>query len=317
MGIMAVVLLILILLMRQQQKENELFTSELLEALSSAENVMSGQDEVKNWVKAIFEESDCNLRFDPERGILTRASGAGPATLYPTGKTRLDADAREALRSCQRNFLTLAVCMGHDEVSMRECDELIAQLIKRGGSTHSLTSTRAREALRGDVEALVLQGNTDRVPFVAPSVRDLDDSGRDPIAHNRRAFVTNSYLGAERARQALGHLLYQVQDGRGDLDTNVTERMMSKVRVESPSFGLYQSEDSPLASRCTEGVAECEAARNLALNLRLKQSSLRRPFEKIRGFFCARWRSGDKALREKLKKQAATANRICPKQERK
>jgi len=315
MGVMAVVLLILILLMRQQQKQNEDFTVELLDALERAEHVVSGQDEVKSWVQAVFEESDCNLRFDAESGILTRASGVGPATLYPTGETRLDRDARTALQSCRRNFLALAVCMGQDELAQRECTRLVDELIAEGASAGALESEKARAALRGDVEALVLQGNTDRVPFVAPTVRDLDDRGLGPERWKRQAFVTNSYLGAERARQALGHLLYQVHHAGEHLGTDVTEMMMGKVRVESPSFGLYQTAGGPFSADCDAGTAECEAARNLALKLRLKQSSLRRPFDKIRHFFCQRWRSGDEALRAKLPgERAKTADRICPRE---
>ena len=166
--------------------------------------------------------------------------------------------------------------------------------------------------LRQGIEALVLEGNTDKQRYAREQIPAIGGVGN--AREKPEGFVKNAYLGSERARQALGHLLHVVRDHDQGPD-DALEVLMSRVRIESPSFGRYQV--GPLAWRRTErgyevgdalpGSGEktvpacmsdkddgrCELARNLSLRLRWKKRALRRPFTEIQGWICGLLRLGD------------------------
>jgi hypothetical protein len=107
---------------------------------------------------------------------------------------------------------------------------------RRGASDH--------RAGRGDRPAPARRGGAH------PRGQHRQDPSREPQrshieSANRRAlelttlgqnFVTNAFLGEERARQAMGHLISVVQ-AHDAADDDALPVLLSRVRIESPSFG--------------------------------------------------------------------------------
>jgi hypothetical protein len=312
MGVMSVIILILIVLMTQQSSQSRQFAEALLEALIASDRIVASQGAVDAWVESVFEEPGCRLEFDPRTGELQMRGERAAAELYDPGATAVGDAAQEALASCARSFLILATCLGSDDESKRRC----IQLVGTATATHSVDPVKA---FRDGIEALVLQGNTDRVPYRdAGRVVGLDELRPDPAATARVAFVQNAALGSERARQALGHLLHRVhyhEDASGDANANALELLMSRVRIESPSFGPYQATprgERPAEPGCEPGRASCDAARNLSLRLRWKRESLQQPFARIRAFFCAELQSTSSSMRSNLSPERLwQAVRVC------
>ena len=311
---MAVMLLIAVVLIRQkdqdaQKQKDEVtqlrrFTVDLLQALKNAQLLEQQQEGVGLWVETVFKEAECELEFNRITGTLEPKT-LSSAGLYELGKTELSDAARRQLESCASAFQRLAICMA-------PYDESRAELCPNSGSVR---------AFRDDLEALVLQGNTDRKPH-----RDADKigglRGRHPLLPYPESFVGNAQLGAERARQALGHLLFLIQDENTDpgLDPNKPLQVFtSRARIESPSFGRYQA-GANQDDRCTLGDDECSAARNLSLILRWKQESLRKPFTDVQRAFCDEWNKEGSPLRrsvvdkdnpEKTKANIEDATSLC------
>ncbi len=322
MGMMAVLLLVVIVLVGRQAKnlkakevEAEALTSfflELASALEEASLLQQRQDGVSLWVQHLFDETLCNLSFDPRSGKLTFDTGGDQgdsAELYQPGGTRLSATADAALESCRAAFQQLSACLSPDDkVRQARCRDAGDE--KWGPKV---------DAFRLGIEALVLQGNTDRLGYRPPA----SVSGDHRMSKTARTFVANAYLGAERARQALGRLLQLVAAHEDATDTEAEDApasvMLARLRVESPSFGRYQVGPSdwraPEAEACHDGEPACAPARNLSLHLRFRQDSLRAPFQKVTRAFCKEWTNKTSQIRDNIESarpdEAARISVLC------
>jgi hypothetical protein len=273
---------------RDLEHQRSAFALELLELFAHTRAIVEAQDGAEAWIRDLFRDGRCPLVM-AEDGSLRRADRAAAAELYRPGEARMNADGEQALRQCQETFLRLASCLSPDAAA---ADPQTPAAQARARACHGVPDpaqadpkTRAQLAqLRKGLEALVLQGNTDRTSIITSSL------GVEPIrAQGERlrlkpfteSFVQNAYLGAERARQALGHLLYGLQDHDADAH-DALQVMMARVRVESPSFGRYQAgPDAWRAGQCAPNADGCAEARNLSLSIRWKKQELRAPYEAI------------------------------------
>lgn len=327
MALMAVMLLIAVVLIQQKDREHEAqielkqaeadaraqeaealrdFADDLLDALESAQGVQFQQEQVGEWVESLFKQAECALHYDPKSGKLTPGHDeqASAAQLYDPGSVELSDDAIRELESCRKAFAALAACLSDNEsVRTALCP----------ASSAEADHEEAIDAFRRDIEALVLQGNTDRTLYY--------NAGRIAGMRGRRldafpkAFTANAQLGAERARQALGHLMLLIQEEVGsstgaDDEDSALQVFASRARIESPSFGRYQA--GPMSARLGECGDEesCEEARNLSLELRFRQASLRRPFRNVSLAFCKEWwKEGQ--LRESVGSDDERAKKLC------
>lgn len=316
MGLMAVILLILVILLVKvrddaqetsaQKQELEKFTLLLLQSIADARAVEQNQDRVGDWLSLVFEETGCRLEYDANTGKLRPRDRSGAAELYEPGDTELSERAQKDLASCMRAFVTLMACLSPDEETRAsECDY----------STPESAWALEAEAFRKGIEALVLQGNTDRAPtWSAKAIKGLRRALHEPA----QSYVYNSYLGSERARQALGHLLAIVgqQAEPADERSSFAELFMARARVESASFGRYQV--GPVDWRehgCSldDSERDCPEARNLALQLRWRRTSLRQPFKKVVLEFCAQWMHSGSHIQQTIERagRAKMAQEVC------
>jgi len=238
---------------------------------------------VGRWVQSVFDETQCQLRFNAETGTLEpRSASTKGAELYESGETEVSANARKQLASCRDAFLRLAICMGPDNDQRKLlCPD-----------------TGPVKAFRDDIDALVLQGNRDKVRFKAERIHGLNGRKLDRYPES---FVGNAALGEERARQALGHLLVMIQqdDDDGTDKNKPLQNFISRASIESPSFGRYQAGKNQ-NEKCEIGTLECGAARNLSLKLRWRRESLRKPFTDVQKAFCDEWNKVDSPLRRSV-----------------
>jgi hypothetical protein len=317
MGLMAVFALILLILLYNAnenkddlKKQRQEFAEELLALLEEGSTVVKQQDRLRELLSHMFSVRDCPIRLD-DQGQLTLKQGA--AQLYKEGDVRVSKAAQAALDKCATNFFLLAKCLGTSKAARDAC---VAGI---GASGAKRYSSELAELRRG-IQALVLQGSTDRNPYKSRYIQDIvGDKGYDlQLSRVTKTFVGNAYLGSERARQALGHLLHRVRSkSKGDADRHDPEAplevLISRLRIESPSFGLYQAGPTPLRRKkpnsnepeCTfpkpgqslekidDAKISCEAARRLSLLLRWKKSALRRPFNVFRCRLCRLLRKPD------------------------
>jgi hypothetical protein len=350
MGVMAVFALIMILLLVQEKDESEKlrlkqeellrlkarlekdrreFAQQLAALLERAETTRIRQDRVIEWVRGVFASKDCRLALGSGNRLISKSSAQGErkttgqgrrysaAQLYQPGAVKLTAKSVSALRSCKEEFERMAVCLSpgrKDECLQTERSQPQA---KKLGDLKGVL-----DQFRGGLEALVLQGNTDARPYLhkgkTPKLYTSYTKGgkkhkvRLYLKRKRaRSFVKNAFLGSERARQALAHLLDLVsQDetrgaaaGKRRLSAPL-EMFMSHLRIESPSFGLYQA--GPLSKRlpgCGKAGnnGKCPAARNLALILRWKKKALRAPYEAFRAKLCDTLADPDSTFSQGLK----------------
>lgn len=304
MGVMAVMILVLILVLVSQRRANGEFIEELLRTLEDAQGLQTRQDEVKGWVNQVFRRSDCELELDAATGALKYRDAERAAELYQSGSVQLGAEGARVIRKCADAFLTLAFCLGEKEDDQQICTSRMGDAMPDPG---------VLSAFREGIDALTLQGNTDKEPY--PSER-RPRVLRDSRAPDVSAFVSNGDLGTERAREALAHLLVGVeQHAREATDIEISQGralslLMHHLRIESPSFGRYQAgEAADWHPSCASGP-RCEAARNLALQLEWKEASLRSPFNRLERFFCERWLMADEALRRSVK-APEKADRLC------
>ena len=307
MGLMAVFALILIILLWLQHGENKAlakekfdlqverskFALELTEAVLATQEVAQEQDGAEQLVSRLFEQEGCQLRIDGtgQLRLLNSSGDDAAADLYDRGQTRLGARGLTALESCKQNFIQLAYCLAPAGDTADEATRERLALRGQYCSAASGWSPPAGEIarLRSGIEALVLEGSTDRLPYTRDVPAIQDAAGRPvSLAPLATDFVQNSQLGAERARQALGHLLRLLADRDQD-EGDALQVMMAKARVESPSFGSYQvgprSWRAHREERC-DSSAECPSARKLALRLRWKKEELRRPHDMLRNKIC-------------------------------
>lgn len=305
MALMGVMLLIAVVLLQRQKTEAQerikeadkraeereaeaeglrTFALGLLKSLENARALETRPEHVNEWIAELFETPGCELSFDPESGKLTATSGLGQ--LYDAGQTRLSDEATQQLEGCRDVFLTLAACLGPSDTG--------------GGRPEGCAENAdVAKAFAQGVEALVLQGNTDRTPFPARRIEGLRGSRPTEFSQD---FVGNAQLGAERARQALGHLMVLIEAGSETSDDRGApiQAFASKARIESPSFGLYQAGPRGQESECPSDDA-CDAARNLSLKLQFRRETLVEPFREVTGAFCEEWGKDGSQLRTSMK----------------
>ena len=355
LGLMAVLALVLVMLLwregrtnatllaktRQLELERAAFALELVRVVGSTQQIVEDQNDAEGWVRGLFSSQDgCLLELATGDVLRRRAAQAGAADdaeassddFYALGETRLHARGQEALSSCCGSFLRLAFCLspsteattgradagpganGGDGV-MPELSLAVRRELCLAGA--GVNDRRAAELLGRGIEALVLEGNTDREALKWNTARDkeLHIPG---LSHHpedeRRRFVDNAWLGAERARQALGYLLTlpdhaacmgslleaagatgsEGKPGASEkaASTRTPEQeyamqvLMGRVRVETPSFGRYQAGPPEWREPDCRSGPSCPAARNLSLKLRWRKAELRRPFLDVRRRIC-------------------------------
>ena len=289
MGLMAVFTLILVLLLTETQderdsaeRETEQLIEELIKLLESSVDMIEEQEGVVRWINSVFEKDDCQLRLHNGRLVPAGSQDNQATQLYDLGSVRLSKTAREALSKCVVNFEILTVCLGNSDQSKERCLDLVHQVELADEKNLKLVNQ-----YRSGIEALILQGNTDQISLKSRYIQPIwaveKTSGK--LAPLSQRFVDNAYLGSERARQALGHLLGVVQANNPE-DDGILDLIMAKMRIESPSFGLFQA--GPIQGR--EGLCplagECEEARNLSLLIRWRTEALRKPFDVFREKLC-------------------------------
>lgn len=254
---------------------------------------VEAQDNTRAWLAHLFKLRGCPIELEEGELKLGERSEA----FYNSGDFRLGVDGRQALEACRQNFLILSVCLSEHPQFAAQCIEELKEAGKGyadQGAARSLLNPQVLNTLRKDVDALVLQGNTDRIGYnAAGGIAGL----RVPLSSLDSSFVSNSFLGTERARQALGHLLSGVHgqtkstwppNQLNQLPASPSDILMSKIRVESPSFGRYQAgipstDWNPL---CENGKRSCAAARNLSLHISFSEEALRRPLKDVSHELC-------------------------------
>lgn len=281
------------------EDERKRFAVELLELFEDTYGLVEQQDGAERWITALFREDDCRLVMRPT-GVLEMIGADGTpsaASLYDSGATQLSDAGQSALESCRANFTRLAYCLAPEAPNTPERTALCLT-DRRGDSDAKLA-----ERLRVGVEAIVLEGTTDSYPLppgTTPTIRSA--RGSVPLDERSHSFVSNAYLGAERARQALGHLLGLVQ-AQGVDDYDALPVLMSRVRVESSSFGRFQVGPREWREPGCGDSPVCDAARSLGLRIRWKKAELRRPLEHIRNKVCALLADPDSAFARGLRSQ--------------
>lgn len=265
------------------EKERSAFALELEELFDLTFTLVARQDAAEAWISSLFDESDCLLTLGPTGSLdivdpdsrLRQSAG-----LYDSGATKLSVAGQQALTSCRDAFVRLAYCL-----SPMTADSEDSEGRRRicGGETPP--ESELLDRLGVGIEAVVLEGSTDRIPYGAtPGIQS--ESGRVRLTPTGESFASNAYLGAERARQAMGYLVGLVQEfDRDPYDAH--EVLLARLSVESTSFGRYQVGPPDWRLPGCDGSANCDAARNLSLRLRWRKEELRKPLETIRRRVCA------------------------------
>lgn len=281
-------------------RKQETLATELQALAREAQGIVATQDRAEEWLENLFADSKCPLEL--KNGALAFKSDAriGAASLYRPAQFRLSVEGQDALRKCKDAFVRLAYCLEPgSRTDLQHAPDCL-------GETPATGESEAVEALRVGIAALSLEGNTDMV-HLQGGVPGISTAGQAVLLRrDAESFASNAYLGAERARQALGHLLGLLEANDAD-EHDALHLLMRRVRIESPSFGQYQA--GPLASRaraadgspaCVPGSRDCEAARNLSLRIRWGKQALRQPFERFKGKFCDLLANTESALWEGL-----------------
>ena len=280
MGVMAVFILILIIILQQREKQSADFASEMMTLVERSQEIIENQNKVEKLLENLFSENECQLILKNSKLSVESKSGE-QAQLYASAHSELNRDGIAALESCKENFRKLTQWLKPDgSLATKDIAASDGHIIKE--------TAKVQAQLRDGIEALVLQGNTDRQRFKrAPAIINPDpDKSQVKLNKVARSFVDNAYLGAERSRQALGHLLNLLDDSSTDEDSAL-EILMGRVRTESPSFGRYQAGPKVWRTgQCLDGEDECPEARNLSLILRWKKEALRKPFKEFKDLFC-------------------------------
>lgn len=284
---------------RELERQRSAFALELLEIFVHTRAVVDAQDGAEAWIRDLFNDGQCPLVM-AEDGSLRRADHANKNTaaadLYRPGEARMNAEGERALRQCHDTFLRLAYCLSPDAESLGSARAKVCYGVPDISGVNDTTRAQLQQ-LRQGLESLVLQGNTDKTSIAGISVEPIRSQGdrlkMDPLTDS---FVQNAYLGSERARQALGHLLHGLQTSNAD-DNDALQVMMARVRIESTSFGRYQVGPEPWrAGDCAKHSDDCAEARNLSLSVRWKKQELRAPYEEILEKVCAMMNQPDSAL---------------------
>jgi len=226
------------------EAERTRFALELVQIIDSTYRVVQDQDGAEAWIRDLFAEEGCPLELTPD-GTLRRRGGSGENAddLYLSGDTRLNPAATEALQKCRKSFRRLAYCLSPDGDPAKGTPRAQRCL---GASRQVATEHTQLVQLREGLEALVLQGNTDRAPLGRADVPSIkaSDSDRLRFGKDAESFLQNARLGAERARQALCHLLAFVEADNHD-SHDAFPVWMARVRIEDARFGRYQVRPPP------------------------------------------------------------------------
>lgn len=348
---------------QQLERERVEFTVELLNVVARTQRIVEDQNAAERWVRGLFDpKSGCQLevgagdvlrRRSAETGTPGSSAGASSDDFYGLGETKLHAHGRGALKSCCGSFLRLAFCLSppDDQGSPRSggprdepaaaagasgpqfsAAERLALCLEGSDPEEHQRNQQAVRLLGRGIEALVLEGNTDSEALKWNVARDralhVPGLSHHPEDEKRR-FVDNAWLGAERARHALGYLLtlpenvaclrtlgLAIAEASGDgaettatateaertASDYVTQVLMGRVRVETPSFGRYQAGPAQWRTgRCASSTGSCPEARNLSLKLRWRKDELRRPFLDIRHRICALLRDTKSSMSKGLR----------------
>ncbi len=317
MGLMAVFVFILILLLHEQEtrtrklealsdahaltisqlnKERAEFALEMLKLLESTWSIVERQDAAEEWLGAVFADGDCELSLSQDGVLRIASEAANDAELYVSGETALSEAGRRALSSCGDNFRMLANCLNPRADESPE-EARACRRVRQGVSPEE--EREGVRQFRSGIEALVLEGTTDRASF------GIFGAGARTGAAEARNYIENARLGAERARQAMAYLLELVRDDFRD-DYDALPVFMNKIRVETSSYGRFQA--GPPEWRkggCDVANDTCDEARRLSLGVRWKKEELRKPYEQVKSSMCQRLRNPKDPLTIGLR----TANR--------
>lgn len=260
------------------------------ELIVKAKWTIDQQDSAQRWIARLFEHPGCQLTLDDDFRL---QPAQGPADLYGLGSTELSVIGQAQLASCRHSFRLLACALGTrpegrlDPLCQRSpCGHLLDEWVIDEESKAAVT------LIGQGLEAVVLEGNTDRIRpsrfRQIPAIGGLTAPSVDKTPWVP-SFVENAHVGAERARQATGHLLHLVASEEDATGCSPPELLASRVRVESPSFGrtlvgprFMRSE----SDHCPDDQDDCPNARNLSLRIRWTERELRRPINEIRQEFC-------------------------------
>jgi hypothetical protein len=298
---------------RESLEDWRTFGDTLKQLVDRGARLVADQRAARRVVRSILADP-CPLTIDDQWRLVFRKEGDDNtgATLYEPGETRLSTRGAEALSMCRHSFVRLAYCLSPP--SGRGCGDggqrrtELCEQGREGTSDTKLTDKemRAVRALRRDIEALVLEGSTDRVPYRRHTLARIETAAGGTIHHHEQlaaSFSANAHLGAERARQALGHLIAQVESHH-DGPCDALEVLLNLLRVETPSFGRFQVGPYDRRERrtdvllCVPGSDECEAARSLRLRIRWREEGLRRPYQELIANLCDELTKPGSALRE-------------------
>ncbi len=278
----------------QLKSEQQGFAVELMKLFDRTYAIVADQDQAERMISGLFDDTDCQLMLGPTGALEVRPTdkrSRAATGLYDVAATSLSAEGQAALSSCQESFIRLAYCMSPVDAGA------VPEATRAARQATCLAESGFRpevvERLREGVEALVLEGSTDSVSFGgAPG---LSGGGQTPLGQTGFAFASNAYLGAERARQALAYLLRLVQ-GRNADPWDAFQVLLSRVVIESSSFGRYQAGPPEWRTPGCGASPDCAAARNLNMRIRWRKSELREPLEEIREEVCRLARNPDSAL---------------------
>lgn len=277
MAVMAVVVLVLFVLLVQQKTDESKFAEELEQLLVETSEMVQYQQEVLDIVRELFSTDECQVSYDGGRlELADRKAG-----LYGEAQVALTVEARRALKSCAEQFTTLVLCLSprSDGVETECLRRVAANSYRDPEQLQQILAT-----MRKGIDSLVLEGNTDKQMYRGSGVAAIQGL-RTGLRRDDRSFVTNAYLGAERARQALGHLvaiLHEQEEVPAGVD--LVDILKSRVSIESPAYGKYQAGDR--WKECDAAAEACPAARNLQLEIRWKEEELRQPYLSVQKKLC-------------------------------
>ena len=314
MGLMAIFALILMILINQVSTDKEQleedrkeFLEKLVQTMEETFEIYESQNGVHKFINAILSQHRCKLQLKEDGTLVLDTESEAPADLYRPDRFHLNREGEKAIKKCASNFELMAKCLSPDPKQREDCKVATNNLKDEEGNRIENIKDVATQFREG-IEALVLQGNTD-----AQGTRQRTEAilrGGYPLYFGKRvsSFVGNAYLGAERARQALGHLLFELEKtlaSNGEGQQSPVEILMSRIRVESASYGRFQAgpidfEDSKgqqtpwrAASKIDgksmpycEGNGSCPEARRLILSLRWRPNRLREPFYELNENLC-------------------------------
>ena len=314
MGLMAIFALILMILITQisddkkeLEEDRKEFLEKLVQTMEETFEIYESQDGVHKFINAILSQHRCKLQLKEDGTVVLDTESEAPADLYRPDRFHLNREGEKAIKKCASNFELMAKCLSPDPKQRDDCEAATQNLKDEDGNSIENIKDVATQFREG-IEALVLQGNTD-AQGTRQRTEAIQRRGYQLYFGKRvNSFVGNAYLGSERARQALGHLLFELEKTlatTGEEQQSPVEILMSRIRIESASYGRFQAgpidfKDSKgqqmpwrAASRINgqsvpycEGNGSCPEARRLILSLRWRPNRLREPFYELNEDLC-------------------------------